>query len=154
MAKGEKTITVNKKVRFNYELLDRTEAGLALVGTEVKALREGRCNLSDGYVDIQNGEAWLVDVNISPYSHGNRANHEPKRRRKLLLHKREIRRLQGKIAERGLTCVPLRLYFKEGRAKVEIALGRGKSKGDKRETIKRRQEEREMKRELKLRNVK
>lgn len=151
MGKGEKTIAANRKARFDYQLLDRYEAGLALVGTEVKALREGRCNLSDGYVEVRNGEAWLVDVNISHYSHGNIANHEPKRRRKLLLHKREIKKLQTKIDERGLTCVPLRLYFTEGKAKVEIALARGKDRGDKRETIRRRQEEREMKRELKYR---
>jgi len=151
VGKGEKTIAANRKARFDYQLLDRYEAGLALVGTEVKALREGRCNLSDGYVEVRNGEAWLVDVNISHYSHGNIANHEPKRRRKLLLHKREIKKLQTKIDERGLTCVPLRLYFTEGKAKVEIALARGKDRGDKRETIRRRQEEREMKRELKYR---
>lgn len=149
MAKGEKTIAVNRRARFNYELLDRFEAGLVLVGTEVKALREGRCNLSDGYVDIRNDEAWLIDVNISEYSHGNIQNHEPKRPRKLLLHKVEIKRLTTKILERGLTCVPLRLYFSEGRAKVEIALGRGKHRADKRETIRRRQEEREMERDIK-----
>lgn len=149
MGKGEKTIAGNRQARFNYELFERLEAGLALVGTEVKALREGRCNLGDGYVDIQGGEAWLVDVHISAYSHGNRQNHEPLRRRKLLLHKREIRRLRGKIAERGLTCVPLRVYFKEGKAKVEIALAKGKMRGDKRETIRRREEERDMKRALK-----
>jgi len=149
MAKGEKTIAVNRKAGFNYELLDRFEAGLALVGTEVKALREGRCNLSDGYVDIRHDEAWLIDVNISEYSHGNRENHDPKRPRKLLMHKREIMRLATKILERGLTCVPLRLYFSEGRAKIEIALARGKQKGDKRETIRRRQEERDMERDIK-----
>ena len=151
MGEGEKTIAANRKAGYNYELLDRLEAGLALTGTEVKALREGRCNLTDGFVDVQKGEAWLVDVSIEPYSHGNRMNHDPRRRRKLLLHKREIRRLDSKIAERGLTCVPIRLYFKEGRAKVEIALARGKQKADKRETIRKREEDREMHRALKRR---
>ncbi len=151
MAKGEKAVARNRKARFDYELLDKFEAGLALQGTEIKALREGRCTLGDGFVEIQNGEAWLVDVHISPYSHGNRANHDPTRRRKLLLHKREISRLHSKIAERGLTCVPLRIYFKEGRAKVEIALARGKRKYDKREDIKRREANREAERAIKNR---
>ncbi len=151
MGEGEKTIAANRKAGYNYELLDRLEAGLALTGTEVKALRGGRCNLTDGFVDVQKGEAWLVDVSIEHYSHGNRMNHDPRRRRKLLLHKREIRRLDSKIAERGLTCVPIRLYFKEGRAKVEIALARGKQKADKRETIRKREEDREMRRALKRR---
>jgi len=151
MGEGEKIIAVNRKAHYDYELLDRLEAGLALMGTEVKALREGRCNLSDGFVDIENGEAWLKEVNISHYSHGNIMNHDPKRKRKLLLHRREINRLQGKIAERGLTCVPTRMYFKKGKVKVEIALARGKKQYDKRETIKRRESERETKRELKAR---
>jgi len=151
MSGGEKSIAGNRRARFDYELLEKLEAGLVLQGTEVKSLREGRCNLTDGFVDIRNDEAWLVDVHISPYSHGNRNNHDPLRRRKLLLHKREIRRLQGKIAERGLTCVPLRIYFKEGKVKVEIALGRGKHKYDKREDIKRRDAKRETQRALKER---
>jgi SsrA-binding protein len=146
MGKGEKTITTNRKASFNYELLDRVEAGLVLAGTEVKSLREGHCSLSDGFVDVHDGQAWLIDVEISPYSHGNIMNHEPKRRRRLLLHKGELRRLEAKIAERGLTCVPTRLYFKDGRAKVEIALARGKRKYDKRETIRTREEERDMQR--------
>jgi SsrA-binding protein len=146
MAQGEKTITTNRKASFNYELLDRVEAGIVLTGTEVKSLRQGQCNLSDGFVDVHGDEAWLIDVNINPYSHGNIMNHDPKRRRKLLLHKREIQRLGAKIAERGLTCVPTRLYFKDGRAKVEIALARGKQKHDKRESIRTREEERELRR--------
>lgn len=152
MSGGEKSIAGNRRARFDYELLEKLEAGLALQGTEVKSLREGRCNLTDGFVDIHNGEAWLVDVHISPYSHGNRNNHDPLRRRKLLLHKREIRRLQVKIAERGLTCVPLRIYFKEGKVKVEIALGRGKHKYDKREDLKRRDAKRDTQRALKDRH--
>jgi SsrA-binding protein len=151
MGEGEKTIAVNKKARFDYELLDRIEAGLVLQGTEVKALRAGQCNLTDGYVEIRRGEAWLIGVHISPYSHGNRQNHDPDRRRKLLLHGREIRKLDSKINERGLTCVPLRIYFKDGRAKVEIAIARGKRKGDKRETIKRREADREAQRAMKER---
>jgi SsrA-binding protein len=151
MGEGEKTIAVNKKARFDYELLDRIEAGLVLQGTEVKVLRAGQCNLTDGYVEIRRGEAWLIGVHISPYSHGNRQNHDPDRRRKLLLHGREIRKLDSKINERGLTCVPLRIYFKDGRAKVEIAIARGKRKGDKRETIKRREADREAQRAMKER---
>ncbi|NLH49925.1 MAG: SsrA-binding protein SmpB [Myxococcales bacterium] len=151
MSEGEKQIAVNRQARFEYELLERTEAGLALVGTEVKSLREGRCNLTDGFVEIRDGQAWLRDVQIMPYSHGNRMNHEPKRRRKLLLHKNEIRKLQAKIAERGLTCVPIRMYFRDGLAKVEIALARGKKAPDKREDIKRREADREAHRAMKNR---
>lgn len=151
MSEGEKQIAVNRRARFEYELLERLEAGLALVGTEVKSLREGRCNLTDGFVEIRDGQVWLRDVEINPYSHGNRMNHEPKRRRKLLLHKNEIRKLYGKIVERGLTCVPVRMYFKAGLAKVEIALARGKKTGDKRETIKRREADREKHRAIKNR---
>jgi SsrA-binding protein len=149
MAEGEKIIAVNRQARFNYELMDRLEAGLALLGTEAKSLREGRCTLTDGFVEIRRGEAWLVDVNIAAYSHGNRANHEPTRARRLLLHKREIKKLTGKIAERGLTCVPLRMYFKDGRAKVEIALARGKKRGDKREDVKTRDAQRDVRRAMK-----
>jgi len=152
MSDGEKLVASNRKARFNYELLDKLEAGLVLTGTEVKALREGRCNLTDGFVDLRRGEAWLVDVNISGYSHGNRANHDPLRRRKLLLHKREIERWAAKVAERGLTCIPLRVYFKMGRIKVEIALGRGKKKYDKRDDIKRRDSDRDTARALKDRH--
>jgi SsrA-binding protein len=151
MSIGEKAIATNRRARFNYELFDKFEAGLVLQGTEVKSLREGRGNLSDGFVEIRNGEAWLVDLHITPYSHGNRNNHDPLRQRKLLLHKREIARLQSKIAERGLTCVPLRLYFKDGRVKVEIALARGKKRFDKREDIKRRDADRDAHRAMRQR---
>lgn len=152
MGEGEKLVAQNRKARFNYEFLEKLEAGMVLTGTEIKALREGRCNLTDGFVDLRRGEAFLVDVNISGYSHGNRANHDPTRRRKLLLHKREISRWASKIAERGLTCIPLRLYFTHGRAKIEIALARGKKKYDKREDIKRRESDRDAARALKERN--
>ncbi len=119
------------------------EAGIALTGTEVKSLREARVNLKDSYVDIDRGEAWLVGAHISPYSHGNRENHDPERKRKLLLHRREIDRLHGQLVEKGLTIVPLRLYFKGGRVKAEIAVVRGKKLYDKRESEKRRELDRE-----------
>jgi len=125
---------------------DRTEAGLVLRGTEVKALRAGQVTFKDSYATIRNGEAWLIGCHISPYSHGTDANHDPERDRKLLLHRREIGRLTGKTAERGLTMVPLRLYFKGGRAKVELGLARGKKLRDKRATLREREVQREMER--------
>jgi SsrA-binding protein len=139
----EKPIATNRKAFHDYFVLQKFEAGMALTGTEVKSLREGRANLKDSYVDFQHGEAWLVGAHISPYSHGNRENHDPVRRRKLLLHRREIDRLQGQVVEKGLTIVPLRLYFKSGKVKAEIAVVRGKKLFDKRETEKRRQLDRE-----------
>jgi len=149
MPDGVKIISVNKKARFNYQLFDRFEAGMVLRGTEVKALREGRINLTDGFVDIVDGEAFLVDVNISGYTYGNRNNHPPLRRRKLLLHKREIKKILSKVQERGFTVVPVQMFFKNGIAKVEIALAKGKTMSDKREDIKRRDHEREMRRAMK-----
>lgn len=140
----------NKKAYFDYEILEKYEAGIALKGTEVKSLREGKANLRDAFVRIENGEAFLFNAYIAPYSHGNLFNHEPTRKRKLLLHKREIKRLMGKTQEKGLTIVPLRIYFnKRGIAKVEIALVKGKKKHDKREAIKRRELEREAQKALK-----
>lgn len=127
-----KLIARNRKARFNFEILEKFEAGMALMGTEVKSLRAGRCNLGDAYADIRDGEIWLRNLHISPYEQGNRANHDPMRPRKLLMHRREIRRLIGKVAERGLTLVPLSLYFKRGKAKCELALARGKKVHDKR----------------------
>jgi len=124
---------------------------MVLKGTEVKSLREGRINFKDSYAKVQDGEVFLVNAHISPYSHGNLQNHDPLRERKLLLHKSEIKRLTGKTVEKGLTLVPLRAYFVGGRVKVELALARGKRRGDKRETIKRRDAQREVERELKLR---
>ncbi len=140
---AEKLIASNRKAYHDYFVLQKFEAGMALTGTEVKSLREGRVNLKDSYVDFQHGEAYLVGAHISPYSHGNRENHDPERSRKLLLHRREIDRLQGQVVEKGLTVVPLRLYFKGGRVKAEIAVVRGKKLYDKRETEKRRELDRE-----------
>ena len=137
-------IAVNRQARHRYNLLDKWEAGLVLTGTEVKSLRGGKAQLKDGYAHVQNGEVWLHNVHIPPYAPATRENHEPERPRKLLMHKREIDRLIGKTREKGLTLVPTRLYFSNGRAKVEIALARGKDVGDKRQSIK----EREMKREM------
>lgn len=142
-----KIIADNRKARFNYELLERAEAGIVLTGTEVKSLREGKLNLGDSYCLIErNGEVFLVDAHISPYLPGNRFNVEPLRRRKLLLHKREIHKLNVKVKEKGLTLVPTRVYFKQGRVKVEIALARGKKVHDKRESIQARDAVREARR--------
>ena len=141
--KGEKLIASNRKAFHDYFVLQKMEAGIALTGTEVKSLREARVNLKDSYVDIDGGEAFLVGAHISPYSHGNRENHDPERKRKLLLHRREIDKLQGQVVEKGLTIVPLRLYFKGGRIKAEIAVVRGKKLFDKRESEKRRELDRE-----------
>ena len=135
---GIKIIATNKKASHNYELGESYEAGLVLQGTEVKSLREGRANLKEGYASIEDGEVYLYNCHISPYSHGNIENHDPMRTRKLLLHKKEIKRLTGKIKEKGLTLVPTKLYFKNGMAKVELALGKGKKLYDKREAIKKR----------------
>ena len=146
---SEKIITVNRKARHNYEILDTLEAGIALVGTEVKSLREGRINLKDSYARIKNGEVWLVGVHISPYSHGSYNNHQPERERKLLLHRKEIRRLIGKVQESGLTLVPLKVYFKRGVAKIELGLARGKRVYDKRQDVAKRDAQREISRKLK-----
>jgi len=148
----EKLICQNKLARRNYSIDDVYEAGIVLVGTEVKALREGRANLKDSYAGIKENEVYLYEMHISPYSHGNIYNHDPLRRRKLLLHKREIKRLYGKFQEKGLTLVPLRLYFKSGKVKVEIGVGRGKKLYDKREDMKRKTDKREMERAIKERN--
>ena len=129
---AEKLIADNRKARHEYELLDRVEAGIVLTGTEVKSLREGRATLAQAYADVRDGEAWLQGAEIAVYDQGNRANHEPTRPRKLLLHRREIDRLYGQVREKGLTLVPTRLYFKDGRVKVELALARGKNTYDKR----------------------
>ncbi|HJO24842.1 MAG: SsrA-binding protein SmpB [Myxococcota bacterium] len=141
-----RAIATNRRARFEYEILDSWEAGIALLGPEVKALRTGKANLSDSYATVRRGEAFLVNMHISPYDKAGRDNPDPRRERKLLLHRREIARLQGAIAEKGLTLVPLKLYFKDGRAKVELGLARGKRRYDKRETIRRREQEREMQR--------
>jgi SsrA-binding protein len=143
---GEKVICQNKKAWHNYYIEDKYEAGISLLGSEVKSLREGKVNLGDSYGDIKRGEVFLVDAHISPYPQANRLNHNPLRTRKLLLHKREIQRLIGKVQERGFTLIPLRLYFSDGKVKVEIGLAKGKKLFDKRETLKKKTMEREMER--------
>ena len=143
---GEKLICQNKKAWHNYFIEDKYQAGISLLGSEVKSLREGKVNLGDSYGDIKRGEIFLVDAHISPYSQANRLNHDPLRTRKLLLHKREIQRLIGKVQERGFTLIPLRLYFSNGKVKVELGLAKGKKLFDKRETLKRKTMEREMER--------
>ncbi len=148
---GEKVVCVNRKARYEYEILESLEGGLALTGTEVKSLRQGQANIKQSYAVIEKGEVFLVDSHISPYAFGNIHNHEPKRRRKVLLHSREIRRLAGKVAEKGLTLIPLKLYFRRGLVKVELGLGRGKKTHDRREAIRRRDELRDMQRETRYR---
>ncbi len=148
---GLKVISVNKKARHRYHIEDTIEAGLVLLGSEVKSLRRGRVSLKEGYVRLEEGESWLVDVHIPPYEQANRQNHEPLRPRKLLLHKREIQRLFGKISRQGYTLVPLRLYFRRGKAKLEIGLGRGKKLHDKRQDQKAKDAAREMDRARKQR---
>lgn len=139
----DKVVASNRAAYHNYHILETHECGIALTGTEVKSIREGRCNLKDGYAQIRKSEVWLMNVHISPYSHGNRENHEPTRARKLLLHRGEIDKLAGKVQEKGLTIVPTRMYFKGGRIKVEIGVAKGKKLYDKRETEKRREVDRE-----------
>src|SRR5436309_5565817 len=141
---GDRPIATNRRARHEYEILETVEAGLVLRGTEVKSLRAGQVNFKASYASVRNGEGWLLGCHISPYSHGTDANHDPERDRKPLLHKRELSRLSGKISERGLTMVPLRLYFKDGRAKVELGLARGKKLHDKRSTLREREVRREM----------
>jgi SsrA-binding protein len=141
-------VATNRQAAFRFELLERLECGIALTGTEVKSVREGRVQLKDGYAAVQDGELWLHNVHIAPYAPAARANHEPERPRKLLAHRREIERLVGKTQERGLTLVPTRLYFSGPRAKVEIALAKGKDVRDKREAIREREQRREMQRAL------
>ena len=134
-----KVITVNKKARYDYALLESYEAGIVLRGTEVKSLRNGRASLVDSFAGLEKGELFLYNMYIAPYESGNRYNHDPRRTRKLLVHLAEIKRLMGKTSGRGLTLIPMRLYFKKGKAKVEIALARGKRQYDKREDIKKRE---------------
>lgn len=146
MSDKTKTITVNRKARHDYHIIETYEAGIALRGTEVKSLRDGRANLRDSYGQLLDHELYLVNAHISAYTHGNIANHGPRRSRKLLMHRREIDKMASRLIERGLTLVPLRMYFKKGKAKVELALARGKKAHDKRESIKRRIVERETER--------
>lgn len=145
-----KVICTNKKARYDYEIIEKMEAGIVLKGTEVKALREGQASLNDSYAAIDQEEVYLYNSHISPYSMGNRFNHEPRRTRKLLMHANEIRRLIGKVQEKGLTLIPVRLYFNdEGKVKVEIGLARGKRLYDKRRAIAERDAKRELRREVK-----
>jgi len=148
---AEKLIAENRRARHDYELVERVEAGLVLTGTEVKSLREGRATLAQAYADVRDGEAWLHGLEIATYDQGNRANHEPMRARKLLLHRREIDSLYGKIREKGLTLVPTRLYFKDSRVKIELAVARGKEQRDKRRDLQERDAQRQMERALKSR---
>jgi len=136
-------IADNRKAYHDYHILETFEAGIALLGTEVKGIREGRANLRDSYARVEKGEVWLFSVHINPYSHRGYVDHDPKRKRRLLLHKHEIRKLIGKTVEKGLTLVPTKLYFKNGKVKVEIALAKGKQDHDKRETLRRREVDRE-----------
>ena len=146
---ADRTIVTNRKARHDYFIDETYEAGIVLTGTEIKSVRAGRVNLRDSYVQVKDGELWLIDTHIAPYKEAGRGGHEPKRPRKLLMHRREINRLQGKAQEKGYTIVPLRLYLKDNKwAKVEIALARGKKLYDKREAIRKRDIQREVEREL------
>jgi SsrA-binding protein len=146
---ADKLISENRRARHEYQLLERYEAGLVLTGTEVKSLRDGGATLQQAYADIRGGEAWLIGAHIAEYGQGNVHNHEPDRDRKLLLHRKEIASIGSKVRERGLTLVPTRLYFKDGRVKVEVALARGKEQRDKRRDIAKRDAARQIERELK-----
>ena len=142
---AERLVASNKRARRNFEVLDTIEAGMVLLGTEVKSLRAGQADLTGSFARIDAGEMWLYDCHIPPYEKSGYVNHEPKRRRKLLLHKSEIRRLIGKVAQKGITLVPLKLYFREGNAKILIAVARGRAKSDKRQRISEEEARREMK---------
>jgi SsrA-binding protein len=148
---AEKLIAENRKARHDYHLLERVEAGIVLTGTEVKSLRDGRATLGQAWADIREGEAWLQGAEIATYAQGNVANHEPTRPRKLLLHRRELDRLYAQLREKGLTLVPTKLYFKDGRVKVELALARGKDVRDKRQAVVDRDAKRQIERALKSR---
>jgi len=151
--KAQRTIAENRKASHDFHFLETFEAGVALLGTEVKAIREGRVNLRDSFGRVEDGEVFLYNVHISPYSHRGYADHEPLRRRKLLLHRSEIRKLVGRTSEKGLTLVPVRMYFKNGRVKVAVSLAKGKQAHDKRETIKKREAERETRAAVKARQA-
>jgi SsrA-binding protein len=148
---GIKVIATNRKARYQYHFHDTYEAGLVLKGSEIKSIRAGQVSLQEGFVAFEGSEAWLVNVHVAPYNPASRENHEPRRKRKLLLHRREIERLRGRVQEKGFTIVPTRLYLKDGRAKVEIALVRGKKLHDKRQAIVKRDSKRQVERALKER---
>ncbi len=147
------TIATNRRARFDYEILESIEAGIALVGSEVKSLRAGKADLKDSYAAVAGGEMWLHGVRISPYEFARDGGHDPERSRKLLMHRGEILRIGAKVAEKGLTLIPMRMYFKDGKAKVELGLARGKAQRDKRETIKQRDANREMQRVVRHRGA-
>ena len=149
--KAEKNLAENRKALHDYEVLETFEAGMVLVGTEVKSIRDGRVNLRDSYARVEGDELFVFNVHISPYTHRGYSNHEPMRKRKLLLHKSEIRKLIGRTVEKGLTLVPLRMYLKNGRVKMAVSLARGKKMHDKRETIKKRETDRETRAAVKSR---
>jgi len=150
--KAQRLIADNRKALHDYHVLDSWEAGVALLGTEVKAIREGSVNLRDSYARLENGEVWLMNLHISPYSHTGYAHHDERRQRKLLLHRHEIEKLSGRVVEKGLTLVPLRMYLNKGRVKVALALVKGKQAHDKRETIRRREVDRETRAAVKARS--
>jgi SsrA-binding protein len=145
----EQTVATNRKAFHDYHIQDKCEAGISLLGTEVKSLREGRANLKDSYVIIKDAEAYILNCHIPPYSHGNLQNHDPLRTRKLLLHKKEIDKLWGSISQKGFTLIPLKIYFRSGKAKVEIGLAKGKREYEKRESIKEKEAKREIERHMK-----
>jgi SsrA-binding protein len=152
MAEGEKTVVSNRRARKEYEVLETHEAGMVLTGTEVKALRSGTANLKDAYATVEDGELWLLNMHIGHYPQASQQfQHEPERRRKLLMHRREVDRLLGRVIERGLTLVPLRVYFRRGRAKVEIAVARGKRAHDKRDQLRKDAANREIEQEMRRR---
>jgi SsrA-binding protein len=147
-ADDTRLITRNRRALHEYHILDTLECGIVLTGTEVKSLRDGSCSLEDAYAKLEDGEVWLIGSDIPEYAMGNRLNHKPKRKRKLLLHRREIDKFAGKASQRGYTLVPLRMYFKEGRAKVELAVARGKQSHDKRQDVKKAEANREIRRAM------
>lgn len=145
---GIKTVATNKKARHDYIITDTFEAGMMLTGSEIKSVRAGQVNLRDSYATVREGELWLISAHIAPYKQASRENHEPRRERKLLMHRREINRLVGKLQEKGLTLVPLKIYLKKGRAKIELGLGQGKRLYDKRQSMRERTDRRQMDREM------
>jgi len=149
MTENIKVVATNRKAGFEYFLMERFEAGLSLQGSEIKSIRAGQISLAEAYVNIENGDAWLVESHIAPYEQANRMNHDPKRPRRLLLHKKEIRELWNAVRQKGVTIVPIRVFLKEGRAKLEIAIAKGKQLHDKRNAIAQRDQERELRREEK-----
>ncbi|MGO9308675.1 MAG: SsrA-binding protein SmpB [Spirochaetia bacterium] len=152
MAKSEgiKVLGVNRKARFNYSIEESFECGLSLVGTEVKSIKEGRISFADSYALVQNGELWLIDFHVTPYAYGNRVNHDPLRKRKLLVHRKEIKRLKRITDEKGLTLVPLKFYLKRGYVKCELGIAKGKKLFDKRDDIRKRDQKRELEREFRV----